>query len=228
MNHIILAAGTNTRFKHPNIKVKTLSYLCKKSLLQYQIEYQNHLPINKTYIVVNQNALSSFKKIKEEFPYIEFIIQKSGSSLIDGLKVTSNLSGTTLLSLGDEFIFKPNFKEFENALKNDQMTIFFEPNCSSKEVEKTYSFIKQDNFGSSFLEKPTNPETNYRGTGHLIFSHKCFELVKDLPDNIDDIAKLLNFISLKGHLIYTSEVGEMYHNINTVEDYNVIIKKYGS
>ena len=226
MNHIILAAGINKRFQHPDYHIKTLSPLNGKPLLQYQIEYQSILPNLKTYLIINKEFKDDFENFKLTTPNTKLLYQDSGSTLIDGLRVASKLKGPALLTLGDEYIYGPNFSLMKVALEKNQTTIFFESNCTPQEIQQTYSFDTDKEIALNFIEKPKLPVNKLRGTGHIVFSKESYSLVQSLPKEIDDIAKLLNYISSQGHSIHFAKVGDKYHNINTIEDYNQLLETY--
>ena len=226
MNHIILAAGTNKRFQHSDYQIKTLTTLNGKILLQYHIEYKSFLPNLDLYLVINQDFVSDFQDVKSNNPSTQILIQTSGSTLIDGLKVASKLKGPTLLTLGDEYIHNPNFSQIKLALEKNQTTIFYEDDCTPEEIQQTYSFDTNKEIALNFIEKPKLAVNKFRGTGHIVFSKESYDLIQSLPREIDDIAKLLNYISSQGHSIHFAKVGDKYHNINTSQDYTQLLETY--
>ena len=237
MKGVVLAAGQGSRINEVTkggskclLKVGEMSIVSQNVARLCELE-----EITECIVVVGYNADGLMKDIGEECnnKHITYCVQKEQKGLINALEAAINVIGNDdfFMVLGDEYLINDNYAEalriFYNKKYDCLIGIIKAEN--SEEVKKTYTF-KFDNKGKmySFVEKPAFPFNDFKGTGNVIFKNHVLGLLNDVPVNSKrgekELVDLFNLMLEKKQDIASFIVAEKYFNVNTADDYDLIIK----
>lgn len=241
MKAVILAGGRGKRINDlTNGENKCLIKVKDRTILQNNIEnISMQDEIEDIIIVVGYQAEKVMHEIGNEANNkpITYCIQKEQLGLINALESAKHSlkNKDFILLLGDELIIN---NQYEEAIRR---FYYYDYNCiigtynvdDIDLVKKTYTIKINDNEQiEDLVEKPAQPFNNIMGTGNIIFKKGLVDYINQTPINpLRGERELVDFLKIilsdKGS-ISTFNVGDYYFNLNTLDDYKIMLKTFSS
>lgn len=236
MKGVVLAGGRGKRInevtKGGN---KCLLKVSNRSIIRQNVERLCELDeITECIVVVGYEAETIMREVGNEcnFKRVSYCIQREPKGLINALESAKWAIGKSdfFMVLGDEFLVDNNYKRAINRFKTSEYDclIGIIETADLDEVRKTYTFKYEEGFMYNFVEKPEFPFNNLKGTGNIICKNNVLRLLDEVPINTKrgekELVDLFNVLLKKGGKIRAFTVAKAYFNINTKEDYNMLLE----
>lgn len=239
MKGVVLAAGRGYRIKDvTNGESKCLLKVDNKSIVCQNVKRLCELEeISECIVVVGYGAESIMRDVGNvsNFKRVIYCIQKEQKGLIHALESAKWAIGDSdfFMVLGDEYFIDNNYIEAIDNFYTNQFDclIGIVKTNNLEEVSKTYSFkFDEDGKMYSFVEKHLQPFNYYKGTGNVIFRNKALTLLDDVPINSKrgekELVDLFNLLLKREKTIGAFIVTDIYFNVNTKEDYDLLLSMY--
>ncbi len=201
---IILAGGAGTRL-YPLTKAvsKQLMPLYDKPMIYYPLTTLMNCGIKEILIICNPHHLNDFKSLLGNGKQWGIEIQYKSQPSPDGIAQAFLLGRDFLedknvvLILGDNLFYGNNF---ENNLKDanrekNGATIFVYP-VSNPSRYGIVNFDDSTNKVLNFVEKPSNPKSNYAVTGLYFFDNKVINYAENLTPSARNELEITDIINI--------------------------------
>jgi NDP-sugar pyrophosphorylase family protein len=237
---VIAAAGKGTRAYPLSQNIhKTLFEIEGKTLLHRNAEIlAQQLGVQKIYVIVghmeDQVRAEIEKMIASGFPVpIEAIPWTTKGLGADAASAMERIQEPYYLILGDEVYSHPDHQAF-NALMDThedvQGAVGYVHTDDPSKISKNYSVVLDGDRVVDLLEKPVNPPNDLLGVGSWMLAPSYLEHFHLTPPNprtgFVDIADVLHLVTKATGHVYGVSLNTGYHNINTVEDYDRVVREF--
>ena len=237
MKGVVLAAGRGRRIQDiTHGGSKCLLQINKKSIIRWNVERLCSLPeVTECIVVVGHDAAAIMYDVGNECnsKRVSYCFQKQQAGLINALEAAKTAIGDSdfFMVLGDEYLIEDNYSEALQLFRveNYSCLIGILEVEDENEIKKTYTFRNQDGQIFDFVEKPEKPFNNLKGTGNVIFRNNILCLLDEVPINPKrgekELVDLFNLMIGRQLKIGSFDVAKEYFNINTREDYTLLLKQ---
>ena len=228
---VVLAAGNGKRLAAELgiEQCKSLLTLEGKRLIDYSLENLSLLGVDMIYVVVGKYAEEVMRAVGESYNGIPvtYLIQKSPIGIINALmKAIPLINDDFVLQLSDEVFVNNRSRELKDLWKNRKDDFFcgLIEETDRERIKDNYSVTVDGNMRLiSCVEKPTEIENSFKGTGYCIFSKECITLCrscygKELPEDAN-LCDYMNLLTKTGKTGRCVTVADKEANVNTIYDF---------
>lgn len=228
---VILAAGNGKRLAAELgiEQCKSLLSLEGKRLIDYSLENLSMLGVDMIYVVVGKYAEEVMRAVGESYNGIPvtYLIQKSPIGIMNALmKAIPLINDDFVIQLSDEVFVGNRSSELKERWKNKSDDFFcgIIEETDREKIKDNYSVSVDSNMRlTSCVEKPTETENNYKGTGYCIFSKECIALCKscygkELPEDAN-LCDYMNLLVKTGRTGRCVTIADKEANVNTIYDF---------
>lgn len=230
MKAIFLAAGDGNRIKD-DIKEtsKCLLKIEGKSLLYTSIrKIINSVAISEVLIVVGKNGDNIRSNIGDQIDNvkIKYCEQKKRDGVMGGINtVIDYIDEDAIIQLGDEYYENPDYNKMLEVFREEDC-VFGVISADEKVIKNNYSIMFREEKPVKFVEKPETVINEFAGTGLMMVKENLMKSFRELyeVENKQDMVDFLNDCVVSGKRIKPFQNVGYYVNINTIDDYNNLIK----
>lgn len=236
MKGIILAAGRGSRINDVTQgKSKCLLEVSNEAIISRNVKRLCGLDIiSECIIVVGFEAEAIMRVVGNvcNNKRVSYCIQQEQKGLINALESAKWAIGKSdvFMVLGDEYLVEENYDCAINTFVNHNYDclIGIIKATDVAEVRKTYSFQLDENRIYNFVEKPEVPFNLYKGTGNVIIKNHVLDTLDAIPVNPKrgekELVDLFNCLNNQNGKVGAFIVANEYYNVNTKEDYDLLLK----
>lgn len=230
MKALILAAGRGKRLGDlSKDKNKCMLLVRHRPLIEYSLDYAVQIASSEIIIVIGYKGDEIAEHCGSSYrgKNIVYVRQNEQHGLVHAIECAKNSIGNEdfMLMLGDELMINPRHKEI--------MDFFYEKKlfgvCGVVKVDdlnlirKTYS-ITRSNDGKivRLVEKPSNPQNNWMGTGNCVFRNDILSYIPKTPINQNrgekELPDLIQCAIDDGKQVEAFDICDRYVNVNVPEE----------